>query len=183
MEILIYGRGGQGGTTAAKVLATAILYEGKFVQYAPEFGPERRGAPVKASIRVDDKVIFLRTVVEKPDVALFLEKNIISQLRERGNLTLPKKDGWIIINAKDLSEEFSYPDYKIATCDVSSIIKELGLKVVNIPILGALAKITLVASLENLEKAIINSKIPNPDVNFQALKLVWERVKIGSDEK
>ncbi len=45
IEIVFYGRGGQGAVTAAQILATAAFREGKYSQAFPSFGPERRGAP------------------------------------------------------------------------------------------------------------------------------------------
>ena len=52
LELRFHGRGGQGMVTAAQVLATAAILEGKYAQAFPEFGPERRGAPVKAYLRI-----------------------------------------------------------------------------------------------------------------------------------
>ena len=53
IEIRFHGRGGQGTVVASKILADAIAKEGNYVQAYPEFGVERRGAPVFAFIRID----------------------------------------------------------------------------------------------------------------------------------
>ena len=50
-------RGGQGAVTAAAVLVSALAMEGKYAQAFPFFGGERRGAPVKAFLRIDEKPI------------------------------------------------------------------------------------------------------------------------------
>ena len=60
IEIRIHGRGGQGAVIASEVLASALFKEGKFVQAFPAFGAERRGAPVAAFARVDDRPIRIR---------------------------------------------------------------------------------------------------------------------------
>jgi 2-oxoacid:acceptor oxidoreductase gamma subunit (pyruvate/2-ketoisovalerate family) len=52
-----HGRGGQGAVIASKILAQAVFEEEKFVQAFPSFGVERRGAPVTAFLRIDDKRI------------------------------------------------------------------------------------------------------------------------------
>ncbi|MGD1040358.1 MAG: 2-oxoacid:acceptor oxidoreductase family protein, partial [Dehalococcoidales bacterium] len=52
-EIVFYARGGQGAVTAAAVLVAALAQEGKYAQAFPFFGGERRGAPVKAFLRID----------------------------------------------------------------------------------------------------------------------------------
>ena len=57
-EIRFHGRGGQGTVVASKILADTLSKEGNYVQAYPEFGVERRGAPVYAFIRIDNKPIY-----------------------------------------------------------------------------------------------------------------------------
>ncbi|MEO0275625.1 MAG: 2-oxoacid:acceptor oxidoreductase family protein, partial [candidate division WOR-3 bacterium] len=57
IEIRWHGRGGMGAKTAALLLAEAMMHEGKYVQAFPEYGPERRGAPVVAFTRISDEKI------------------------------------------------------------------------------------------------------------------------------
>ena len=45
IEMRIHGRGGQGTVLGGSLLAKALLNEGKYVSYFPEFGAERRGSP------------------------------------------------------------------------------------------------------------------------------------------
>ena len=52
IEIRWHGRGGQGAVTSAELVAQAAIDEGKFAQAFPSFGPERRGAPVLAFVRI-----------------------------------------------------------------------------------------------------------------------------------
>ena len=56
-EIRWHARAGQGAKTAAQILALALLRSGKGVQAFPEYGPERRGAPLRAYTRVEDRPI------------------------------------------------------------------------------------------------------------------------------
>ena len=60
IEIRFHGRGGQGAVTAAEILAKAAFKDGKYSQAFPFFGVERRGAPVMAFTRIDDKPIDIR---------------------------------------------------------------------------------------------------------------------------
>ena len=53
VEIRFHGRGGQGTVVASKILADAVSKEDKWVQAYPQFGVERRGAPVFSFIRID----------------------------------------------------------------------------------------------------------------------------------
>ncbi|MFA7303994.1 MAG: 2-oxoacid:acceptor oxidoreductase family protein, partial [Methanoregula sp.] len=52
-EIRIHSRGGQGGVTAARLLAMAALHDGKYATACPFYGAERRGAPVVSFVRID----------------------------------------------------------------------------------------------------------------------------------
>ncbi|MCK7518179.1 MAG: 2-oxoacid:acceptor oxidoreductase family protein [Ignavibacteriales bacterium] len=67
VEIRFHGRGGQGTVVASKILADAIAKEDKWVQAYPEFGVERRGSPVVAFIRIDDKQIYDKSRIYTPD--------------------------------------------------------------------------------------------------------------------
>jgi Pyruvate:ferredoxin oxidoreductase and related 2-oxoacid:ferredoxin oxidoreductases, gamma subunit len=76
IEIRWHGRGGQGAVTSIELLALAAIEEGKFAQGFPSFGPERRGAPVAAFNRVDDKRIKTRSNIYNPDVVVVLDSGL-----------------------------------------------------------------------------------------------------------
>jgi 2-oxoacid:acceptor oxidoreductase gamma subunit (pyruvate/2-ketoisovalerate family) len=67
-EVRLHGRGGQGIVFAAEMLAKAFVSEGKHVASFPMFGVERRGAPVTAYLRFDDKFIREETQIYYPDL-------------------------------------------------------------------------------------------------------------------
>ena len=50
IEIRWHARAGQGAKTASQIYAVAMLRAGKHVQAFPEYGPERRGAPLIGSL-------------------------------------------------------------------------------------------------------------------------------------
>ena len=66
-EIRWHARAGQGAKTAAQVLALALMRSGQNVQAFPEYGPERRGAPLRAFTRTSDKPIRRHDSVTSPD--------------------------------------------------------------------------------------------------------------------
>jgi 2-oxoacid:acceptor oxidoreductase gamma subunit (pyruvate/2-ketoisovalerate family) len=70
MEIRWHGRGGQGAVTSAEMLALGAISEGKFAQAFPSFGPERRGAPVQAFVRIGAQPIRVRSSITEPDVVV-----------------------------------------------------------------------------------------------------------------
>ena len=72
IEIRWHARAGQGAKTAAHLFALATLREGRSAQAFPEYGPERRGAPVRAYTRIDDRPIRRHDSVTKPDAVVVL---------------------------------------------------------------------------------------------------------------
>ena len=78
-EIRWHARAGQGAKTASQILALALLRSGKFVQAFPEYGPERRGAPLRAYTRSADRPIRRHDAVEHPDLVVVLEPSLVAR--------------------------------------------------------------------------------------------------------
>ena len=76
-EIRWHGRGGQGAVTGAKSLAECVQGTGRNVVAFPEYGPERRGAPVKAFNRFSESVIRIHTPVTTPDVVIVIDATLL----------------------------------------------------------------------------------------------------------
>lgn len=155
IEIIFHGRGGQGAVTSAEMVAHAAISEGKYAQAFPNFGPERRGAPVMAFARVDDRPIRLRSKVYEPDIALVLDPSLLTILDPSKGL----KDGGIVIinthkSTSELRKEFGYTS-RLATIDATSIAKEvLGLPITNTTMLGSLVATTGVVKEESMIKPL-----------------------------
>jgi len=96
-EIRIHGRGGQGSVTAAELLAVAAFEDGKYSQAFPAFGVERRGAPVMAFMRLDDKPIRLRSQIYEPDYVIVQDATLVDVVNVAAGA---KPDGFIIINTE-----------------------------------------------------------------------------------
>src|SRR3990172_11702963 len=75
-EIRIHGRGGQGAVLAGGILATALVQEGKYVVAVPSFGFERRGAPVAAFLRFDEREIRRMTNIYRPDCVICIDPTV-----------------------------------------------------------------------------------------------------------
>ena len=76
-EIRWHGRGGQGAVTGAKSLAECVQGTGRNVVAFPEYGPERRGAPVKAFNRFSETAIRIHTPVTTPDVIIVIDATLL----------------------------------------------------------------------------------------------------------
>jgi len=151
IEVRFHGRGGQGAVTSAELVALAAIEEGKFAQGFPSFGPERRGAPVVAFARVDEKPIRLRSKVYQPDVAVVLDPSLLKILDPSQGL---KPNGLLIINTNrtidQIRSEFGYK-VRLAAVDADLIAREeLGLPITNTTMLGALVRGTGIVQLDSL---------------------------------
>lgn len=181
-EIRIHGRGGQGGVTAAELLAKAAFKEGKWVQAFPFFGAERRGAPVKAFARFADEPILVRSQVYNPDYVMVLDATLLDVVDVSEGL---KPGGIIIINTRKEPEEVSIKNYRIATVDATGIALELqllvaGTPVLNTPMLGAFAKATEEIKLDSVVEAIKEEWLGAAgEKNAKAAMLAYERLVKG----
>jgi 2-oxoacid:acceptor oxidoreductase gamma subunit (pyruvate/2-ketoisovalerate family) len=95
-EIRWHARAGQGAKTAAQLLALALLRTGKSVQAFPEYGPERRGAPLRAFTRVSSRPIRRHDTVTEPDLVIVLEPSLVHELDVAEGLD---PDGLVLLNA------------------------------------------------------------------------------------
>ena len=129
IEIRLHGRGGQGGVTAAELLAQAAISEGNYAQGFPSFGPERRGAPVTAYIRMSKEPIYLREPIDHPDVVVVMDATLIGLVDVFEGM---KPGGRLVINAPyEKSEELkdTAQGFNLAVVDASAIAAEtLGVR-------------------------------------------------------
>ena len=73
-EMLIVGRGGEGVVLASQILADAFARAGFWAQSFPEFKAERRGAPISAFLRWDERHRF--TAVTRCAIATFSSSSL-----------------------------------------------------------------------------------------------------------
>ncbi len=145
-EILWLGRGGQGAFTAAKLLGAAYSAKGEdFHGLAfPSFGPERRGAPVRAFTKLDGKPVLDRSETEKADYIVILDETLYGEKL----VNLLKKDGKILINSKTGRGE------NVLNIDGNSLAAELKLPTSNTVMLGFLSAVSGTVSAEEICRAI-----------------------------
>jgi 2-oxoacid:acceptor oxidoreductase gamma subunit (pyruvate/2-ketoisovalerate family) len=180
LEVRWHGRGGQGAWTASELLARAAIYEGKFIQSFPEFGPERMGAPVTAFTRISTEPIPIHCAVYNPDVVAVLDPTLLKTVSVAEGLN---EEGTIIINSKenpaDIRKTLNTEKGKVWTVPATEIaINILGMTITNTAMLGAVARITQIVSLESLEKVIKERfRLSVAEKNFAVIKEAYERVK------
>lgn len=157
-SLVVHGYGGQGVKTLASILAEASINHGLYAQAFPEFGPERRGAPVKAFVRLSAEPVLSRSPIEKPDFVVILDLNIFNLEEVRNGWT---EETTFLVNsemeAKELKKRFGLiSDYhKINTVDVKSYLVDDRASVhPSIPVLGRFLGITELIPLEEIKDVL-----------------------------
>lgn len=180
IEVRFHGRGGQGAVVAARVLASALFNEGRYVQSFPAFGVERRGAPVAAFTRIDDRPILLRTNIYEPDHIVVLDPTLIGMVDVIQGL---KIGAWIVINSDRSPEEYTnFRGFRVGTVDANKIAVAYGLgsrthPIVNTAILGAFAKVTGIVGIEAVAEAIREAFPIKKDDNVRAAMDAYHAVR------
>jgi len=181
IEIRFHGRGGQGTVVASILMAKAFFRAGYQVQSFPFFGVERRGAPVEAYIRLDEKPILLRTNVYMPDHVLVQDSTLLHSIDVTRGL---KENGWILLNCAASPEETnSYAGFRLAWIDASRIAARHGLgtrthPIVNTTMIGAFARVLGIPPLEAIEEAIKEEVFVKPEKNISAARDAFREVRM-----
>jgi 2-oxoacid:acceptor oxidoreductase gamma subunit (pyruvate/2-ketoisovalerate family) len=149
VEIRWHARAGQGAKTAAQVLALALLREGKGVQAFPEYGPERRGAPLRAFTRVDDRPIRRHDSVTEPDVVVVLEPSLVHEAGVADGLAA---GGVVVLNGAAAPAELDGVDVR---CVPAGDLADA--RFVNLVMLGAVAAALGGPALDTLEDAAVET--------------------------
>ncbi len=184
LEIRFHGRGGQGTVVAAELLARAAFLEGKSVQSFPFFGVERRGAPVTAFSRIDDKPIRRRTSITTPDIVVVLDPAL---LRGEPVTAGAKPGGLLLVNTDRTPDRLGIPfNGRVATVDATGIAIAHGLgsltqPIVNTAILGALARVGGFVRIESVVEAIKGAAPAKPEENAAAARDAYDKVFVSKE--
>ncbi|MGD9498299.1 MAG: 2-oxoacid:acceptor oxidoreductase family protein [Armatimonadota bacterium] len=182
-EVRFHGRGGQGAKTAGYILAVAAAEEGWKINAFPEYGAERRGAPMRSYVRISDEPIRLRSSVKRPDVVGVLDDTLLTS----ENVTDGMPDGAVLVVNTDQSPEqirqqLSNPNVKVFVVNATRIAMDtIGRPIPNTPMLGAMAKAAGLASLQALKNAVherLGGKLSQAalEANYAALERAYEEV-------
>ncbi len=180
IEIRFHGRGGQGAVVASELLAQAAFLDGKQPQSFPFFGVERRGAPVTAYTRVDERPVGLRTSITAPDAVVVFDPGLLASESVTDGL---RSNGLLLVNTPRPPESLAAPPgVRRAAVDATRIAlsHHLGtpmLPIVNTAVLGALARATGVVSLESLRRAVEQFVPARPEENRRAASDGYSEVR------
>lgn len=178
IEMTLFGRGGQGGVTLAKLIATAHFLRGRYAQAFGVYAAERSGAPIQAYVRVDDTEITNTNQIRNPDHVIVLDPTLI------GGTILAGLDpeGWIILNTHQPAAAWAdvFPGRKVATIDATEIAIANGLgtrtvPIVNTTLMGAVARVFEIG-FDEVEKTF--AELGFKGANLTAAKQAFEGVEL-----
>ena len=183
-EIRWHGRGGQGAKTASFLLAESLIDQGKFAQGFPDYGPERMGAPIRGYNRISDEPVSLHCDVAAPGIVIVLDPTLIGSDDITGGLL---EDGTVLVNspsgAEEIRKELGLVGGRVFTVDATGIaLDEIGRPIPNLPMIGALLKVTDLADMEKMT-SIVRKKFEGKftkqiiEGNVKAMKRAYEEVK------
>ena len=157
LEVRFHGRGGQGAVTSAELVAQAAIAEGRFAQAFPSFGPERRGAPVIAYLRVSDTQIRDRTAIRTPNVVIVLDPSLPGIVKVDSGL---EEGGTVVLNSSHsperIREEFGITA-RLAVVNANHIAREeIGRVITNTTMLGAFVSAMGTVGPDSLSVALQN---------------------------
>lgn len=163
---------------AAKILADAVLRQGvKQCLAIPEFGVERRGAPVTAYARLSEKPILIRTRIYEPDALVVLDPTLYAADILKGL----KAGGTVLTNCEtDALERLKakFPGRTFVDVPARRIAIELKLgspssPVVNTAMCGAAAAVFQLCDLEPLLLAVRDSVPAKTEANVEAARKAY----------
>jgi 2-oxoacid:acceptor oxidoreductase gamma subunit (pyruvate/2-ketoisovalerate family) len=176
LELRINGFGGQGSVTLAHLLAQAALENGQQGQSLPFFGVERRGAPVRAAVRISPTTIHAHSQCELPDYLVVMSEKLTQAAVNEGINNV----GTVIVNSPQAISVSNHPTWQV---DADAIARDAGLfsadgPTINIPLFGAVCKVLNIP--QNIMEQTILNKWPgnNGKRNLGAAGKAYHEVQL-----
>jgi pyruvate ferredoxin oxidoreductase gamma subunit len=174
-QIKMFGLGGQGVVTAAKVFCEAVaIHEEAYAQAIPAYGHERRGAPVYADAMISRDPIKMKGFVYAPDYVAIFDVSVM----DKGiDVMAGTTDRTIfIVNAPGLKESYPFYNHQVYWVDAQTIALEaLKVDIPNTAMLGALAGAHLVG-MDAIRSAIADKFKSGAQPNLDAAQAAFDKI-------
>jgi 2-oxoacid:acceptor oxidoreductase gamma subunit (pyruvate/2-ketoisovalerate family) len=177
LEVRVHGRGGQGGVTCAKLIASIYAEQGLHVQTFGDYGSERAGAPVRAFARVDTVPIRNRNKVYRPHHVVVLDAGLL------GTEVLDGADAGSVVLLNTARGLAPFADqtghFRFAAVDATAIARRHGIGTSAVPIInttlaGAYAR-AMGLRWEAVERAFAALGLER---DAAAAREAWEKVEV-----
>jgi 2-oxoacid:acceptor oxidoreductase gamma subunit (pyruvate/2-ketoisovalerate family) len=161
------------------MLASACAAEGRCVASFPMYGFERRGMPVVAFTRFDDKPIREKTQIYTPDCLVVIDPTLLTLRNLFDGL---KPEGVLVLNSPKELVEPPHPNVKKAAVINATQVAlcEIGRDIPNTCLIGALARVTgwvklesvLEGLAEHLEGDMLRRNIRNAERGYDEVQVI-----------
>ena len=174
-SVIVAGSGGQGVMLLGKVLAEAVMRQGRQVSWLPAYGPEVRGGTSHCMVTISDKEIG-SPYVAQADTLIVLNKPSLEKFKDR------LKHGGLLILNSSLAKASGVKGARILQFPFTDIAVNLGnIKVANMVALGCyLGARKIIKPKEMLE--VFRSMAPSGRVDILEInqKALQEGIGLGN---
>ena len=159
VEIRWHARGGQGAKTAAMFLAEAVLTKGKFGQGFPEYGPERRGAPMRGFTRISENPIRRHCMIERPGIVIILDSSLMDS--PAAGVTAGTDENTVFLvntteSPANTRKKLGVKGATVHTVDATGIaLDSIGRPIPNMPMIGALLAVDDMMTIDELKSELV----------------------------
>ena len=159
VEIRWHARGGQGAKTAAMFLAEAVLSKGKFGQGFPEYGPERRGAPMRGFTRISENPIRRHCMIENPGIVIILDPSLMDS--PAAGVTAGTDENTVFLvntteSPANTRKKLGVKGATVHTVDATGIaLDSIGRPIPNMPMIGALLAVDDMMTIDELKSELV----------------------------
>jgi pyruvate ferredoxin oxidoreductase gamma subunit len=164
-QIRMSGLGGQGVVTAAHLIGSSAVKDGKSALVNPFFGAEKRLAPAESYVRIADRTIYDKGEITYPNMIMIFHPHVITLGK---CYTMPfysglKRNGVVIINtdeplsfSKDDMNKFKELEARLYFVPATKIAREIATTemATNIVMVGMLVGLTQVVSEKSVRESI-----------------------------
>jgi len=181
VEVRWHARGGQGAKTAAMFLAEAVLEKGKFGQGFPEYGPERRGAPMRGFTRIADTPIRRHCMIERPGIVIILDPTLLDSPAAAVTAGTDAQTVFLVNTTEKpatIRKKLGVKGAEVYTVDATGIaLNVLQRAITNTAMMGAFARATGLVQMDSV-KSVLEEKFENrADVNIQMAVTAFEDLR------
>jgi 2-oxoglutarate ferredoxin oxidoreductase subunit gamma len=170
------GFGGQGILSLGQIWVYCGMKEGKNVTFFPFYGAEKRGGIARASVIVSDTEIDSPLVAEA-DSCIVMNEDSLPLCEE-----IIRKDGLLLVNSSLVKAAPARKDIRVVRIPAQELAEKTGgARFANMVMLGALAKLTGILSLTEIEP-ILKSFFPPEKHKFIPPNIKAIQAGVGSGE-
>ena len=168
-KVIVAGFGGQGVMFLGRLLAQAVMHDGKNVSFFPSYGPEVRGGRANCHVIVSSDEIFSPMIAHADSLVA------MSQLSWDFFSPRLKPEGMAVVNASMVRPANASPSLRLIPVPATEAASEMGdVRVTNMIMLGAYNRVRgllpLDALLEHLRAALGGRKADLFELNRQAIQ-------------